>query len=61
MTLISLLVFLIIVGAVLYLVSAVIPMPAWIKTVINAIATVAVLLLVLKVFGIWHGQVPRFQ
>ncbi len=55
MSLISLLVLLVIVGAVLYLVNTIVPMPAWLKTVINVIAAVAVFLWVLQAFGLYSG------
>ncbi len=61
MTLISLLVLLVIVGAVLYLVNTIVPMPAWMKTVINVIAAVAVFLWVLQTFGLWHGPALRLR
>lgn len=61
MSLISLLVLLVIVGAILYLVNTIIPMPAAFKTVINVIAVVAVFLWVLEAFGLWHGPSIRLR
>lgn len=57
---IELLVVLIIVGAILYLVNTVAPMPAWLKTVINVIAAVWVLLWILQGFRL-IGPLPRFR
>lgn len=50
---INLLVTLVIIGVVLYLINTVVPMPNWVKKVINCVAGVFVLLLVLKAFGIY--------
>lgn len=56
MTLIGLLVVLIIVGVVLYVVNSVIPMDARVKTIVNAVAIVAVCLWVLSEVGVLpHG------
>lgn len=51
---ISILVFLIIVGVILYLVNNVVPMVAWMKTVINCLAIVFVLFYLLNAFGLYH-------
>ena len=50
MSLISLLVVLVIVGAALYLVNAIIPMDAKIKTILNVVVVVVVLLWLADVF-----------
>jgi len=54
MGLLSLLVFLIIVGVVLYLLNAVVPMAPPVKTVINVLACLFVFLYVLQSFGLIH-------
>jgi membrane protease YdiL (CAAX protease family) len=51
---IDLLVALIVLGVVLYLVNL-IPMPAWVKQVINVLAVLYVVLYALGVLGVWHG------
>lgn len=52
MTLIGLLIVLIIVGVVLWLVNSMIPMDGKIKTIINVIVIIVVLLWVLQSFGL---------
>ena len=49
---IELVVILIIIGVILYLVNTVIPMEPWVKTVINAVVALGVLLWLLQVFGL---------
>jgi len=59
---VSLLVVLIIVGVVLYLVNTLIPMDARIKTVINVVVIICVLLYVLQAFGLLNGvNVPHLR
>lgn len=58
---IGILVFLIIVGIIIYLVNTVIPLPGWMKTVINAIAIIFVLLYLLNAFGLYSVNVPRVR
>lgn len=55
-SLITIVVVLIIVGFVLYLVNTYIPMPSIIKTVINVIVALVLILWLLKIAGIWHGS-----
>jgi len=57
---IELLVVLVIIGVILYLVNTVIPMVGWMKTVINAVAVIVVLLWILQGFGL-IGSLPRFR
>lgn len=52
MPLISVILYLIIVGVLLWMVNTFIPMAASIKTILNAVVVVAVCLWVLNVFGI---------
>lgn len=52
MSLVQLLILLVIVGLVLWLVNTQIPMPGWLKTVINVIAVLGVSVWVLQAFGI---------
>lgn len=58
MSIISLIVILIIVGAVLYLINTVLPIDAKIKTIINVLVVVCVCLWLLDTF---MGFGPRFQ
>jgi len=52
---ITILVVLIIVGVILYLVNQVIPMPDWVRIVINVIAALFVILWLLQVVGVDTG------
>lgn len=58
---ISILVFLVIVGILLYLVNAILPMPQWVKQVINALAILFIFLYVLDVLGLYHTGVRRLR
>jgi hypothetical protein len=53
---IGLLVVLVVVGVILYIFNALVPMDGRIKTVINALVALFVFLYVLQVFGLWHGM-----
>jgi hypothetical protein len=55
MPLVQLIIYLIIIGVLLWLVNTQIPMPQWIKTVINVLAVVFVALWLLSLFGIGGG------
>lgn len=57
-SIINLLVPLVILGTALYLIDQ-IPMPAWIKTVINVISVLAVFLWILSIFGLYHFRAFR--
>lgn len=60
MSIISLVVVLIIIGVLLWLVNTRIPMDATIKLIINIVVVVAVVIYLLKAFGIWGDiNVPR--
>lgn len=52
MSLISILIFLIVVGIVLWLVNAYIPMDAKIKTILNVVVVIFVVIWLLQAFGI---------
>lgn len=52
---VNLIVMLILVGVVLYLVNAYIPMERSIKGILNAVVIILVLLWVLQSFGLLHG------
>ena len=58
MSAISLIVMLIIIGVLLYLVNTLIPMDAKIKTIINVVVVINVLLWLLQVFG---AVIPDYQ
>lgn len=55
MTLVSLIVFLVVVGVVLWAINNLIPMDAKIRQLINVIVVLAVCLWLLEAFGILHG------
>lgn len=61
MSLIYIVLVLIVVGVLLGLVNLFIPMPRSIKTIINVVVVVSVILWVLQAFGINTGiRIPRF-
>lgn len=51
---IQVLITLIVVGVILWLVNAYVPMPGWLKKTINVVAAICVVLYLLNVFGILH-------
>lgn len=55
---VNIIVFLIIVGVVLYFVNSVAPIVGWIKTLINCIAVIFVMIYLLNAFG-YHVSLPR--
>ena len=55
MPLIHLIVVLVVVGVVLYLINAYIPMAGSIKSILNAVVVIAVVLWLLKVFGLMNS------
>jgi hypothetical protein len=55
MSLISIVIVLIVVGFLLWLVNNYIPMASSIKTILNAVVVIVVILWVLSAFGIIHG------
>jgi hypothetical protein len=65
MTIISLIVTLIVIGVLLWLANAYIPMDAKIKNILNIVVVICVVLWLLSVFGVighWGGmQVPQVR
>lgn len=61
MTIISLVLVLIVIGVVLYLINTLIPMDAKIKTIINVVVILAVLLWLLEAFGLLSGAQIRLR
>jgi len=55
MSLIYIIVVLVVVGFLLYLVNRYVPMASPIKTILNVVVIIAVILWLLSVFGIIHG------
>ena len=55
MSLIGLIIVLVVVGVILYLVNAYIPMDAKIKNILNIVVVIAVVLWLLSVFGVLNG------
>ncbi len=55
--LISVIVSLIIVGVLLWLVNSYLPMDGKIKQILNVVVVIAVILWLLRVFGVWGGAV----
>lgn len=60
MTLIAIVLMLAVAGVAIWLVNTIVPMPAWMKTVINAVAAIFVLLWILQAFGL-TGPVVRLR
>jgi uncharacterized membrane-anchored protein len=58
MPLIQILIFLIVVGVVLYLINEYIPMASSIKSILNAVVVIAVIIWLLSVFGLLSST-PR--
>ena len=55
MPLIQILLVLVVVGVLLWLVNSYIPMQGSIKSILNAVVTIAVVLWLLDVFGLFHS------
>ena len=60
MPLLSLVITLIVVGVLLWLVNTYIPMDGKIKNILNVVVVIAVVIWLLRVFGIW-GQISAIQ
>lgn len=54
MPLIEIVVVLIVVGVLLWLVNSYIPMAASVKSLLNAVVLIALIVWILQVFGLWH-------
>lgn len=54
-SLITVVITLVIVGLVLWLINSYIPMASSIKSILNIVVIIAVIIWLLKVFGIWNG------
>ena len=55
MPLLTIVIVLIVVGVLLYLVNLYIPMDSKIKTILNIVVVICVIVWLLKAFGIWGG------
>lgn len=55
MPVVQLIVVLAVIGFLLWLVNNKIPMVEWIKTAINIVVAIAVVIWLLEVFGVWNG------
>ena len=60
MPLVQVVLFLIVVGVVLWLINQFIPMAASIKSILNAVVVIAVIIWLLNVFGLLSGN-PRIH
>lgn len=45
---------LIVVGVLLWLINAYVPMASAVKSLLNAVVVIALIVWILKVFGLWH-------
>jgi uncharacterized protein YhhL (DUF1145 family) len=61
MSLIGLLVVLVIIGVGLYLLNQYVPMAAPIKTIINVVVILVVIIWLLQAFGVFTGTIPRIR
>lgn len=61
MSIIGLLIVLIVIGAILWLLNNYVPMAQPIKTIINIVVVLLVILWLLQVFGVFVGSVPRLR
>lgn len=61
MSLIYVLIILAVVGVILWAINTQLPAPAWIKTVINVVACLFILLWLLQVFGLGSGDLPKIR
>jgi hypothetical protein len=55
MPVLTIVIVLIVVGVLLYLINRYIPMDAKIKTILNIVVVICLIIWLLKVFGIWGG------
>jgi hypothetical protein len=54
MPLIEIVIVLIVVGVLLWLINTYIPMASPIKSLLNAVVVIALIIWILQVFGLWH-------
>jgi hypothetical protein len=52
--LIQVVIVLIVVGVLLWLINAYVPMASAVKSLLNAVVVIALIVWILKVFGLWH-------
>jgi hypothetical protein len=55
MSIINVIIVLVVVGLILYLINRFIPMQSTIKSILNIVVIIAVILWLLRAFGIWGG------
>ena len=55
MPLLTIIIVLIVVGVLLYLINRYIPMDSKIKTILNIVVVICVIVWLLKAFGVWGG------
>ena len=54
MPLIQVVIVLVVVGVLLWLINAYVPMASAVKSLLNAVVVIALIVWILKVFGLWH-------
>ena len=59
-TLVTVVLVLIVAGVILYLINRYIPMDGTIKSILNIVVIIAIIIWLLKVFGIW-GSLPSLK
>lgn len=57
MSIVNVIIVLVVVGLILYLINRFIPMQSTIKSILNIVVIIAVILWLLRAFGIWGGNV----
>ncbi|MBV8343489.1 MAG: hypothetical protein JO190_00660 [Candidatus Eremiobacteraeota bacterium] len=55
MPLLEVVIVLIVVGVILWLINSYVPMASAIKSLLNAVVVIALIVWILKVFGLWHS------
>jgi hypothetical protein len=59
--LLTVVIYLVIVGLILWLINRFIPMASSIKSILNIVVVIAVIIWLLRVFGIWGGDLPTVK
>lgn len=54
MSLLSLIIAIVIVGILLYCINSFVPMDATVKKILNAVVVIALVVWLLRAFGVWH-------
>jgi len=61
MPIVTVIIILVLIGFAMWLINSFIPMASSIKSILNAVVIIAVILWLLTVFGIWDGSIGSFR